>query len=61
MRRFRIVRSPIRRATGIAPGTRTILTAAAICLTALGLVMALGQFIGPPTNRALADALAVGG
>lgn len=61
MSRFRIFRSAARRATGIAPGTRNILTAAAICLAALGLVMAFGQFMGPPTNRAMADALAAGG
>jgi hypothetical protein len=61
MSRFRILRPSARHATGIAPGTRNILTAAAICLAALGLVMAFGQFMGPPTNRAMADALAAGG
>jgi anthranilate phosphoribosyltransferase len=61
MSKFRIFRPPARRTTGMAPGTRNILTAAAICLAALGLVMAFGQFMGPPTNRAMADALAAGG
>ena len=59
MGRFRT--SPARRTAGIRPGTRNTLIAVAICLAGLGMAIALDNIMGPPTNRALADALAVGG
>lgn len=61
MGQFRIFTSRACRTTDIRPGTRNALIAVAICLAGLGMAIALDNIIGPPTNRALADALAVGG
>lgn len=61
MDRFRIFTASARRTTGMRPGMRNTLIAVAICLAGLGMAIALDNITGPPTNRALADALAVGG
>jgi hypothetical protein len=47
--------------TGIRTTTRNVLIAAGVGLACLGLVAALGSFMGEPTDRALADAVATGG
>ena len=54
-------RLPLAVPTGMRPGMRNTLIAVAICLAGLGMAIALDNITGPPTNRALADALAVGG
>lgn len=61
MSSFHAFTSLARRVTGTRPGIRPVLAAAAVGLVALGLAVALGFAMPPPTNRPLADALATGG
>ncbi len=61
MMRSKSLPSVVQQFTGIRTTSRNIVIAAGVCLVCLGLVAALGSFVGEPTNRALADAVATGG
>jgi hypothetical protein len=61
MMRSKSLPSLVQQFTGIRTTSRNVLIAAGVCLLCFGLVAAFSTFAGPPTDRALADAVATGG
>lgn len=61
MRRFLPPASLARRAAAARTITRGPLVAIGLGLASLGLALALDDFLGPPTNRPMAEALGIGG
>ncbi len=61
MNGFRQFRSLARHPTGLRPGTRNTLIVVGVFLAGFALIVGLGDFIGSPTDRGLAEALAIGG
>ena len=61
MMRSKSLPSLVQQFTGIQTTSRNVLIAAGVCLVCLGLIAAFGSFVGEPTDRALAMAVATGG